>query len=280
MKLFAVTNPRKILTTVLIVVIASLAFIGVKAIRDRLEVVKQRQAAIEEFEKLKRETVGNAVREMDQNRTVPVDKYGDAVEKLRGQMGKIAGLGGSDALAMKVFSEFLAEMQQENAPYLQLSKKLEDDDIADMRTVKEKAELARRRNLAKECIEQNAKLLNFLNSAESRIRNKLQKYGASSSVQEWAAGDFAKDFGKSLDTRRRLCKANDAGNRAIVGMSDLLETEWGEWEEKGGKMVFADESTAEKYNEFVDGLIKSDKEQAVVMRELAELAKLHLKLSE
>lgn len=221
--------------------------------------------ALEELQKIKRDTVAEMTNGFRPGTSAK------AIEKVRDLIDKKNTQAGTDVVAMKALSEFLAELQQQSAPYAELVKQMGRDNPANMLTVKEKADLTKRRVFAREFVKQNTVLISFLDSAESRFRDKLQKFGASGEITERALGGFQEGFGKSLPMKLRIRIADVSMGKAIISMCDLLEAEWGEWEVRDDHLVFANESAGARYNDFRKVLTNAAQEQAAAQREVAEL---------
>ena len=173
-------------------------------------------------------------------------------------------------MAMKAFSAFLGEIQHQSEAYAEVVKQIARNNPANMRTVKDKAELARRRELARELLKRNAELMNFWSSAEVRLREKFREFGASGDTAERMVSEFSTTFAKTLPTKRRIRVADETMFKTIISMCDLLEAEWVNWEVKEDELAFADDRDAVRYNELVNALKEAVQEQAAAQRQVVE----------
>lgn len=250
-----------------IAAVAGLVALVFTGMRERQ---KQKQA-MDDMNETRRVLNEDMKRELDENGTISADTSAKAMEKMRGKFEKIASQGGRDDKAMKAASEVMGELQAKAVPYIALIKRIETDNPMDMVTVKDKADLAARRQFGKDMLRMNQELITFINSVEPNLREKIGKLGASGSATEEFVTGFMKGYGKSATIQRRIRKSDETIAKALIAMTDLMEAEWGKWAVKEHAIEFDSDAALKRFNELIDETVKAGDEQTAAQRELLEL---------
>ena len=256
------------------VVVCTAAYFGMQSV---LKGRAEKRKAMEEFTAARREVADDMKRDMDKNGGLSSDTAEHAMNKMRGQIDKMAAQGGKDGAAMKAVAELMAEIHAKATPYLAIIKRIETDNPMDMTTVKDKADLAARREFGKEMLRMNQDLITTFNSAESILRGKLQKAGAGGRSNEEFVEGFMKGYGKTSRIQIRIRKSDETIAKSLIAMTDLLETAWGKWKKEGGRIVFEEDAPIKRFNELVADTVKAADEQTAAQRELIDLQQKQIK---
>ncbi len=232
---------------------------------------REERREMESFDAARRELANDMKREIDQTGSISADTAARTMEKMRGQMEKMSGKGWADDKQMKAASEVIAAIQEKSAPYLKLIKEIESDNPMDMTTVKDRADLGKRRKFGQEMLRLNRELLAFVDGVEPMLRDKALKLGVEKAAAEQFVAGFMKGFSRSAAIQRRIRMTDETMAKALVSMTDLLEAEWGKWKLEKGELIFDSNDTLARYNKMVEETAKAADEQAAAQRELVEL---------
>jgi hypothetical protein len=252
----------------LIVIAGGVAYYFMEKGKERRERDRQQ---LEELQQFKRKMNDDMKRDLDSTGSISVETSTKALDKIQKKLDGMAAGGGADAKGMKAISEVIGELQRKAAPYLEATKSMDTSNPADMRTVKDKSDLATRRQFATDLMKMNADLMAFMNSAESHVREKLNAAGVSGADKEQLVQGFTKGFGKSLPAQRRVRQADADMCKTLIAMCDLLEAEWGKWSAENGNLTFTSDATLTRYNALVETLQKAAEDQSAAQRELVTL---------
>jgi len=264
-------SPSALSKAIKIAVIAGIAAIAFAATKTALEQRLEKKKAIEEFDNNRRDIATEMKRELDTEGGLSADTAAKAMNKMRGEIDRLAAKGGKDGQAMKAVAEVMAEIQAKATPYLALIKRIETDNPMDMSTVKDKADLAARREFGKEMLGMNQDLLSTFNSVESNLRGKLQKAGATGkSTDDFVAG-FMNGYTRTSRIQIRIRKTDETIAKSLIAMTDLMEASWGKWKRDGENIVFEEDESLKRFNEIANEVQKAGDDQTAAQRELIEL---------
>ena len=226
---------------------------------------EKQMKATEEFRRTARDVTEQAQQELKQDGGLSSETLVKTREKMLQQFSKLATVDKNAQLTMEVMSE----IQEKAAAHHALLRRVNEERPFEMITVKAKTDLAARRKLGEELLRTNSEILAFVDSIESRVREKVLKAGFPNA--EATVAEFMTGWNKSASATRRAWQAGVTGAKSLIAVADLLDAHWGEWQVGNDLLNFNDDKIAKKYNGLLDMAQKAQEDTVAAQRELIEI---------
>lgn len=253
-----------------------LAFIGAGVfaaitVKNRTAQREKDKQVIEELTKARRDMTSEMKTELEREGAVSQKTAAKAMKVFQSKLDSPVTAGGEGDRTLQAASEVLSELQSIAAPYMALLKRAETERPMDMSTVKEMRDLTARKEFGRQMLRMNGDLLAFHDTAEKRLRTKLEHAGITGLAAEEFVVGFMKGFNKSTAIQRRIWTSDKTLVTSLIAMADLLELKWGKWKMQNQTVVFSDVAMTARYDALMEATRKAAGDQAAAQRELLEL---------
>ncbi len=249
-----------------IAVIASAVVIALKQQEKR----ERERAALESFQTLKDKVRDDMAKSIEANDGKSMQIGVEAVDKVKRNLAKGAEMGGEEGRVLKAVSEYMGELQVRLKHYTDTVGKMGDADPFDLAGLTGKQGIADRRNYARELEAQNLELKAFFTNGEVGYRKLLIRGGISESKADQMVREFVQSQASTLPLQHKVRDCDDIAWKALIEYCDLLEAEWGKWENAASGPVFATDGVAAKYNDILKRVRKAGEDQAEAQRQMVK----------
>lgn len=251
-----------------------LGFWGVGFVRGYRMAMQNRKAA-QAVAQAAKEIKQDMKKELAEKGTASPDASQAGAEKLKKAFDNASKqLTGDDALVAQAGAYYMARLQNVVNDYTAAAQAIKSPLVfMNMNGVDQREQLATRKATVNKFLEANEKMLSFITKAEIIFREELVRAKVSPAALETAL----KGYRQTADERNYLTiqiRMDDQriGN-AMLGMLDLLDSNWGNWKYNPDKknVIFQDTDAVAKYNEYFKDMTAAGKEQAKLQSQLLSL---------
>jgi hypothetical protein len=249
----------------ILLIILLAAGYGVRNATDRRE---KAQKFANDVRDIAREGAETVRQEFEKDGAISPETSSKLMSKLQGQFNAATNLGGDEGKAMQIMSTFVGDMKKHLDSYDHVVKRIAIEEPWDFSRVKEKSDLERHRDIARQLLKVNQEMRTFLDSAESSFRAKFQAAGLTGPKPQQMLAGFSGSFGKNLPIQRRIRDADETMSKCLLEICDLLEANWAKWRIKNGDLTFDSDALLAKHNAIVERVQKAEADQTAAQREL------------
>jgi hypothetical protein len=214
-------------------------------------------------------------KEFNRSHAITIESSQPRIEKLKTALDEAAETGTTDtALAAKATKAYLGKVQCLMMDYAAAEKKiLAPPTLFDLSEVDHREQLQVKRKLVEDFLAANEKLMSFVMNSEAAYRDELTKFKVPAATAEGALRGFR---GKAADRNFIGVKIRETDQKignAMLGMLDLLDTNWGDWkyDHQKKKPVFTDADAADKYDGHLREIQLAAADQLQLQRQLVNL---------
>jgi hypothetical protein len=180
---------------------------------------------------------------------------------------------GDDALVARAGSGYMGRLQKILNDYTAAAQTIRSPSMLSMNGVGQREQLAARKEAVNKFLAANEKLMSFFTKAETIFREEL----ARAKVPPALLDATLKGYRGTADERNflqvQIRMTDQRIGNAMLGMLDLLDSNWGNWKYNPEKenVTFQDTSAIGKYNDYVKDMNDASKEQAQLQSKLVNL---------
>ncbi|PWU12828.1 MAG: hypothetical protein C5B50_20725 [Verrucomicrobia bacterium] len=168
---------------------------------------------------------------------------------------------------------YMKELQQHRDTYDQALKELTVAKVLTVRTLEQRAQLSDRKALVQKFLDANDGLQKFVESSQSHYRKGLIAAGVSAPHAEAATKGFSRQWSAQHPFMVTIREADDRMGRAMLGVLNLFDTQWGQWSFDADANVvrFQNDSALEQYKSFMAEIKQAGADQAAAQQRLASV---------
>ena len=177
-------------------------------------------------------------------------------------------LPGDDERLAKASTSYLARLQARIGEYNRSLRALRQAEILELRTIQTREQLQARRKLVQEFLTANGDYGNFQANAENHFRDELLSQKVSPKAQEQALREFEARMLQRHPLALEIRSADAQWGNAILGIIDLLDTNWGDWayDPLNEAVTFQDDLNTSRYEAFLDAMDAAAETQTAVQQ--------------
>lgn len=193
------------------------------------------------------------------------------LQKSMEDAGKIGT--GQDAAIMKASSAYLQKLQVLQQAYVAATEDLTNSHILQASDLTQREQLQARKAVVQKFLAANEAVKSFLESNAENYRQELLDQKVSPAGISKALLGFHKTADPQAPLIREVRETDSRMGRAMVGVLDLLDTDWGRWRynNTSQRLNFNSTSSLEKYNDYLRELDSAREDQAVAQEKLVSL---------
>jgi hypothetical protein len=252
---------------------AIVAFFIIGFISGYSKRVQARRDALDDIQTAAQEIRGDVKNSFDPEKGITnVDAH--QLDHLQQQLqGAAQKLSGDDAILMQVMAAQVNRMQTSLQRYQSSVGNLRDTHVLTQLDIKNKQDLASRREVVKRFLAANDDLKRVIDNSESNIRSDLvNRKIAASKIDAVIAGYHSKAAVANLTTSQ-IRKCDDRMGNALIGALNLLEEQWGNWNYNtaADQIRFQNNAAADAYSQFITEIQDASEKQLELQRKLVTL---------
>ncbi len=197
--------------------------------------------------------------------TVNLTELGDSLGRAA------ASSSGESAAALRSTQDFLRQVQSQQQTYEEASRQLTSANVLVVRTIEQRADIARRRAAVTNFLATESAFRDFIAQSELTFSNGLANAGIAVTQRDAAVKQFRDGFGRELPLLMEIRATDEQIANGMLSVLDLLDRNWGRWryDERSGAPRFDDRGAMNQYDSEMAAIRQAGLEQAAAQRRLA-----------
>jgi len=151
-------------------------------------------------------------------------------------------------------ASYLSRLRAVSGEYNRSLQSLRQADVLNLETLQEKDQLQGRRELVRKFLAANEAYRDFQANAQNQFRERLLNLKVSPAAVDQAMSEFQSRISDNRPTVLEARSADAQWGNAMLGVIDLLELTWGDWEYDAATtaLSFSDDEDTMRYEGFFD----------------------------
>ncbi|MDB6065807.1 MAG: hypothetical protein JWR26_2015 [Pedosphaera sp.] len=185
------------------------------------------------------------------------------------------GATGDEAALMKGASAYFHKVQILQAAYTKASKELTAAHVLSSDDLTDREQLRARKAVVQKFLDANDTLKNFVRLNEENFQKELVSQNASASGISSAMGGFHETAAIQTPLLVELRTTDTRIGQAMLGVLDLLDSNWGEWRYNAtnDRVTFNNTIVLDKYTAYLGEIKSASKDQSTAKNQLAKLVR-------
>ncbi len=182
-------------------------------------------------------------------------------------------LPGESGLVLDASAAYLTELQRISKAYDVEFKKLQSAQVLTATNLTSKDQIQPRQQLVSHFLQVNDDVDRFVASGETAFKTELVKRNVSQQRIQLEVDAFHRASQPRTPLVRDIRETDRQIGAAMLNILGLYESEWGRWryDAQLGKVFFSDATTLSKYNDYLDQIGTSAKQQLALQRRLLDI---------
>ncbi len=250
-----------------LVLLALLAAIAVPNFVRARSLALQRRQALQEVQTAAADLRAKSVKALTNGQGTTVD-----VKELNQSLGRAAEkTSGETAALLKATQRYVERVQAYQQAYAKAQNELLASKVLTVANLNQRSQIQERKALVQKFLDANNLCKLFLLQGDATFRQELTELGVPAAQAEAAMREFSRNSAVQLPLMINVRDADERLGRAMLGVLNLLDNQWGQWNyDPAARLVrFETQAALDQYSGLLAQIKQADMDGAAAQKRLA-----------
>jgi type II secretory pathway pseudopilin PulG len=182
---------------------------------------------------------------------------------------------GDTSLVLKATQAYLKDIESRELAYTRAAADLTSAHVLATINLVNRSDIPLRKAIVQKFLDANNRVKTTASWSSALFRDELMNYGLPATRAETAVREFENGYGSQVPLILEIRAADSRVGAAVLGILDLLDSNWGRWHcnTESGRLRFEDPAAARQYNDYLAEVQHAGADQALAQTKLAEVIK-------